>query len=658
LSRDRLVAGATTTWIHSIDRVLIDSIPPQTIAEYLGLNHARMLRWIRSTDQDLLQDATEVTVFAPSDHAFRQLPWALTERLYTDHKLLNRLLANHFVVGIHYSLGLLNRPVRARSGVWLQVTQSNDNRLRVNSIKLTDRDLNVKNGVVHPIDRVLLSPEIVRECNCFDSATLADILNQFTLVNITTNAIATKSNEVSRAPRLLEHVQSSSSNQANEHFKRHFRNLTNMAYDPSLTSVVANKTLLKPMVIYDQSDSWTYPTTGSSSPKSMPPVAYHTNHNYAHFAPSQSHNQPTVHHFQNTSRAFNRSILDQTIDLNLSPPNLPLYNPFVAIANYTLEHHHSPYNGLSFPLEPQLQLTPPPIPPPQLPVRHQHSYHPLPVSMHLGSQLPPSQFKFLNDLTTPASVHFDPTRRPKHLKPQQMLINYAQVEPMQPQQSSRLQSNQQPRLNPMKAQLAYYPTKSTSNPTRQSEPSKASTAPLTLHDVIREPRLQLDGQPARFTIFEHLLNKSSLSGLTIGASQVTLFLPNDEAFLRLPRAQRLMLGISSRRNRNKRDHDANERVRTALLVKVMLLGHISPVLVRPSAVDAKGISIEAFSNHSLHLSRQGSVSSRRRALFQAQLYFVTIHLFASNRLCSSIQSLSERLLSSQMESFTWSTNCL
>lgn len=585
----------TASWMNSVDRILIDSSHNQSVEQHLAAKHPQLNRWFQSAGHDLVEPNQEFTVFAPTDQAFRDLPWPLAERLYVNRNLLRDLLANHIVPGIHYSVGLLNRSVRARSGLLLHTTLTND-QLQVNGIDLIDRDLVVQHGVVHPIRQVLLSAEVLRDCNCLEPAELSDIVNR-----VKNNRAPANSTREARYVSPLVHSRDRLN--VNEHFKRHFRNLTNLAYESK------NQTKpLKPMVIYDQSDAWPYQTAGSSSARRFQPVAYHTNHNYADLPLSSSalpDGRLYVHEFYNSSNSRNQSILNRNIDLNLSPPALPLYNPFMPIRNYTLQHHHAPYAGISFPLDPPTNLNPPPLPPAFSP--RQPSYQILPVSIIDAAQLSPSQFKFLNDLTTPTSIHFDPTRRPKQLRTDPILINHPRLEPMEPQSSARLQTNPQPRLNPMEAQLAYYPTKSPTRPASNTEAPKSAAVMLTLNEVIREPRLELDGHPARFAIFEHLLNQSGLNGLTTGNSQVSLFLPNDQAFLRLTRTQRLLLGITSRRMRNKRDQDSIDRLRQSNLIRHLILSHISPVLVRPTSIDRKGISIEAFSNYSLHLHRQGSV---------------------------------------------------
>ena len=740
LSADNQFPPPSLSLFNSVDRSLVDPSRNVSLIQYLDQNHSQFARWLRLAGDDLIP-RPETTVFAPSDEAFRALPWPLTERLYSNHSLLRSLISNHFLPGFQYSAGLAGKTFQTKSGFRIHVvanSQSNSNSwLYVNGLPLQETDFFLKDALLHQLSHVLLSPEIIRDCDCMDKADLSTLSPSFAsgrranpsfaanpngsffsddLATVdngnrrsrvlvakidsptwNSNGPSTSQeqpNYSSRAtvrqplypqtqPEVDTHLPFSSvtrnSGRITEHFKRHFSNLTNLAYEP-LTAFRRKENdgrqALRPMVFYDRNETSNQYLTSSSNQPPPNPVAYHANHNSATYLTGQSGRnakqlQDANEYLLPNGTYGNRSYHDLHPTMFLQPPILPLYDPFLPFVNYsnnvvhrapntpqapqvssythTTSHYAKP-TGYQ-PTLAQPALIPPPIPPPQFSFNNGNPNYPILQVPNIPDPMHPVHgLKFLNDLTTPVSVYFDPTRRPKSVRDQQTWArkipnnpnqSLRPVEPLQPLQSSRKSSAtsdkqqyqrlHQLRLNPMQAQLALYPS-GTKTPQivsvgsstrsritssdRPSDREPATQSNLNVRDVLQNPRLMLDGQPAHFTIFEQMLTRFGLQGLTTGNGQVTLFLPNDAAFLRLNRWQRDLLGISSRRSHplslvrvKRQQYDHQTSIRQSAAAKQLVLNHISPVVVRPPSVGTTDITIEAFSNFTLRLTRQGSVSS-------------------------------------------------
>jgi uncharacterized surface protein with fasciclin (FAS1) repeats len=105
------------------------------------------------------------TVFAPTDAAFAAVPPAIMEKLSGDRELMAKVLAYHVVAG--------RTPLLARdidTPVSLTTLERSDIRLTrrsgtlyVNDARVTTRDIEASNGVIHAIDKVLIPDDVLAQ---------------------------------------------------------------------------------------------------------------------------------------------------------------------------------------------------------------------------------------------------------------------------------------------------------------------------------------------------------------------------------------------------------------------------------------------------------------------------------------------------------------
>ncbi len=94
------------------------------------------------------------TVFAPTDEAFAKIPKAQLDALLMDKAKLSGVLTYHVVPGL-----VLAKDVKAGEVVTVQggkLTITTDGGVKVNNAKVVTTDVMASNGVIHPIDTVLM----------------------------------------------------------------------------------------------------------------------------------------------------------------------------------------------------------------------------------------------------------------------------------------------------------------------------------------------------------------------------------------------------------------------------------------------------------------------------------------------------------------------
>jgi uncharacterized surface protein with fasciclin (FAS1) repeats len=144
-----------------IDSVILpemDKIP--AVAEEAG-QFTTLLAAVKAAGLvDALSGDEPLTVFAPTDEAFAQLPEGTVASLLKpeNHDKLVAILKYHVVKGRVYS----DDAVKAKEAATLQgqtihVSVKGDKAM-VNNAGLIATDLDAANGVIHVIDRVLLPP--------------------------------------------------------------------------------------------------------------------------------------------------------------------------------------------------------------------------------------------------------------------------------------------------------------------------------------------------------------------------------------------------------------------------------------------------------------------------------------------------------------------
>jgi uncharacterized surface protein with fasciclin (FAS1) repeats len=101
-----------------------------------------------------------VTIFAPTDAAFAELPDGALEFLLRpeNRNLLRQVLAYHVVPGEFTSSQLQTGAISTlNGGIAVRVTPE---RIVVNDGSVIRADIQASNGVVHAVNRVLLPPQI------------------------------------------------------------------------------------------------------------------------------------------------------------------------------------------------------------------------------------------------------------------------------------------------------------------------------------------------------------------------------------------------------------------------------------------------------------------------------------------------------------------
>ncbi len=97
-----------------------------------------------------------MTVLAPTDEAFNQLPEGLVEQLLAPENkpLLVELLLNHVIPEVYLSIDLLDgESATTLSGYQLPI--SRDKEIKLSNATVTTADISASNGVVHVIDQVI-----------------------------------------------------------------------------------------------------------------------------------------------------------------------------------------------------------------------------------------------------------------------------------------------------------------------------------------------------------------------------------------------------------------------------------------------------------------------------------------------------------------------
>ena len=99
-----------------------------------------------------------LTVFAPTDAAFKKVPAATLRKLKANPALLKRVLLYHVVSGNVTAARVVKlRSAKTLAGPSVRVRVTGKT-VRINGAKVTTADVKATNGVIHVIDRVLLPP--------------------------------------------------------------------------------------------------------------------------------------------------------------------------------------------------------------------------------------------------------------------------------------------------------------------------------------------------------------------------------------------------------------------------------------------------------------------------------------------------------------------
>lgn len=106
-----------------------------------------------------LQGPAPVTVFAPTDEAFKAVPAATLDKLSKDPELLKATLSYHVVPGLVKAADITsNSTLGTTHGAKLAVSKAGDF-VTVDDGMVVTPDVAAGNGVIHTIDRVLTAPK-------------------------------------------------------------------------------------------------------------------------------------------------------------------------------------------------------------------------------------------------------------------------------------------------------------------------------------------------------------------------------------------------------------------------------------------------------------------------------------------------------------------
>lgn len=109
--------------------------------------------------ESTLEGSGPVTVFAPTDEAFKALPAATLDKLAQDPEQLKALLGYHVVPGLLKSADVDgSKQITTSTGAKMTVSKAG-NFVTVDDGLVTKADVASGNGVIHVIDRVLTPPK-------------------------------------------------------------------------------------------------------------------------------------------------------------------------------------------------------------------------------------------------------------------------------------------------------------------------------------------------------------------------------------------------------------------------------------------------------------------------------------------------------------------
>jgi uncharacterized surface protein with fasciclin (FAS1) repeats len=105
-----------------------------------------------------LSGKSKLTVFAPTNAAFAQLPKATLKKVQSDKKLLTSILTYHVVEGAVPAskvVKLDGKSVKTLNGKSVKIAVKSG-KVYVNKARVTKTDVKASNGVIHVINQVLI----------------------------------------------------------------------------------------------------------------------------------------------------------------------------------------------------------------------------------------------------------------------------------------------------------------------------------------------------------------------------------------------------------------------------------------------------------------------------------------------------------------------
>lgn len=112
---------------------------------------------------DTIEHADSLTVFAPTDDAFNNLPQSTFDELLQDIPKLKRIVAYHAVFGDVRSDDLAQIDEAPTVEGSILAIESSDGKVKVNNANVLKTDILADNGVIHVIDEVLVPTMVTVE---------------------------------------------------------------------------------------------------------------------------------------------------------------------------------------------------------------------------------------------------------------------------------------------------------------------------------------------------------------------------------------------------------------------------------------------------------------------------------------------------------------
>lgn len=101
----------------------------------------------------------KLTVFAPTDAAFKKVPKATLQKLAADRAQLRRVLLYHVVAGNVKAAQVVKlRSAKTLAGPKIRIRVRGERVYLNGTTKVVKTDVGASNGTIHVIDRVLLPP--------------------------------------------------------------------------------------------------------------------------------------------------------------------------------------------------------------------------------------------------------------------------------------------------------------------------------------------------------------------------------------------------------------------------------------------------------------------------------------------------------------------
>jgi uncharacterized surface protein with fasciclin (FAS1) repeats len=134
---------------------------PATLADTIALNPqlSTFNRLIEQAElKSTLQAVGPMTVFAPSDDAFKAVPAKTLEALVKDKEQLKSVLSFHILPAQLSAAEVKNGNVKTMQGAELALGRAGDF-VTVEEGMVQQADIKASNGVAHIVDRVLMPPK-------------------------------------------------------------------------------------------------------------------------------------------------------------------------------------------------------------------------------------------------------------------------------------------------------------------------------------------------------------------------------------------------------------------------------------------------------------------------------------------------------------------